>query len=130
MPGLLPFFTSSGLVPLQPCSGLSLDAAAYALSHTVGTPFQGRGRTVNFGAYAGAGANVFVTNAGSVQQLGGPFKTVSLNVGVGPIKASLQFSYANGIWEASIGPPYVGQSLGASFSALTTTTKTAGGVCH
>ncbi len=37
------------------------------------------------GGFAGGGAGPFLTNANSASQLGGPFDTWSINVGIGPI---------------------------------------------
>ena len=96
-------------------------AAAYA-----GAPSQ-QGQPFSFGAYAGVGPSVWVSNAQSVQQLGGPFTTLSLNVGAGPVKGSLQLSYGGGIWSLSVGPPIPYVSWGTpslSFDKLTTMTAT------
>jgi hypothetical protein len=52
-----------------------------------------------YGASAsGGGASRFFTNAQSVQQLGGPFTTDSVDLGVGPIQFAAQLSYGGGIW--------------------------------
>lgn len=86
---------------------------------------------MNLGAYAGAGPFAFVTNATSVNQLSGHFATTTLNVGVGPVKFSLQLSTGNGIWEFSVGPPIpvVSPGIGFSVSHITTETCTTGGAC-
>lgn len=97
--------------------------AAYALGNVAGAPTQ-TGQPFNLGAYAGVGPTV--TNAGSVQQLSGPFTTLTLNVGIGPVKGSLQMSFTNGIWEFSVGPPipYAAPGIGVSVSKVTTNTVT------
>jgi len=99
--------------------------AAYALGNVAGAPTQ-TGQPFSLGAYAGAGPSVTVTNARSIQQLGGPFTTWTLNVGFGPVKGSLQLSYGSGIWELSIGPPvpFVAPGIGGSLSKVTTNTVT------
>ncbi len=99
--------------------------AAYALGNAAGAPTQ-TGQPFSLGAYAGAGPNITVTNARSVQQLGGPFTTLTLNVGVGPVKGSVQLSFANGIFELSVGPPIpvVAPGIGLSVSKVVTNTVT------
>ena len=100
-------------------------AAAYALGHVAGAPTQ-TGQPFSLGAYVGAGPTVTVTNARSVQQLAGPFTTMTLNVGVGAVKGSVQLSFAKGIFELSVGPPipYVSPGFGFSVSKVTTNTVT------
>jgi RHS repeat-associated protein len=46
-----------------------------------------------FGAFAGGGANAFLTNATSVKDLGGPFTTLSINLAAGLRTLGLQVSY-------------------------------------
>ena len=46
-------------------------------------------------AYAGYGPGVFVTIAGSAQQLSGPFAVLNIDLGIGLGKASLQVSADN-----------------------------------
>ncbi len=80
-----------------------------------------------FGGYAGVGAGVFLTNADSSTQLGGPFRTYSFSVGSGTLGVSFQFSIgqdANGgtIWEFVFMP--VGVGYGASASAYNTNSTT------
>jgi RHS repeat-associated protein len=106
-------------------------AAVFGGPFATGVPDQTQGTTLAAGAYGGAGPSVFVTNARSVQQLKGPFATYTLNVGAGPVKFSAQFSTANGIWQASVGPPlpYVSAGVGASFSKMTTNTFTTSTGC-
>jgi hypothetical protein len=52
--------------------------------------------------------SLFLTNAGSVRQLSGPFSTLNFNVGISV--AQLQVSYAKGgnIWYLQISPPLGG----------------------
>lgn len=107
-------------------------AAMYLLGLKTGAPQQ-NGQPFSFGVYAGAGPSVWLSNASSAQQLRGPFTTLSLNVGFGPVKGSAQLSYSNGIWQLSAGLPVPAVSFGtpsASVSKLTTTTKVTPGGCH
>ena len=99
--------------------------AAYALGNVAAAPTQG-GQPFSLGAYAGIGPSITVTNARSVQQIGGPFTAWTLNVGFGPVKGSLQLSYGGGIWEVSLGPPvpYAAPGFGGSISKVTTNTTT------
>jgi RHS repeat-associated protein len=102
---------------------------AYFFNGNVGAPKQ-QGQPFNFGGYAGAGPSIWISNAGGAKQLGGPFTTLSLNAGAGPIKASLQLSYGGGIWQLSFGPPVPYVSPGTpsiSVSKLTTKTTTTSG---
>ena len=106
-------------------------AAGYTGPQATGSPVQ-QGQPVVIGKYAGIGPSLWVSNATSVQQLSGPFSTWTFNVGVGPVKGSLQLSYADGIWALSYGPPvpYVSVStVGVSFDKLTTTTVTTTSGC-
>lgn len=76
------------------------------------------------GAYAGFGGGIFLTNADSICDLAGPFHTWTLNVGVGPVKGSIQFGYNNGIGIVSITG---GPGIGASLSGYPTNTWTKNG---
>jgi hypothetical protein len=62
------------------------------------------------GGYAGVGTSVIVTNAGSVQDLAGPFSTWTINIGFGPVGASVQFEWGQNaqnqdIWVLGYGGP-------------------------
>jgi hypothetical protein len=106
-------------------------ATSYFFNGNVGAPNQ-QGQPFNLGGYAGVGPSVWVSNAGGAPQLGGPFTTLSLNVGAGLLRGSLQLSYGGGIWQLSIGLPipYVSPSTPSiSVSKLTTKTTTSSG-CH
>jgi hypothetical protein len=92
-------------------------------SHVAAAPSQSVQPGI-FGAYAGAGGSIFFTNARSVQQLSGPFTTYSLNVGVGPVKFSVQYATGGSINVLSIGPPYAGASIGGSITRTVTNTAT------
>lgn len=85
-------------------------------------PSQASNTTFAFGAYAGAGANIQLTNAASSQQLRGPFTTLSVNVGLGVANLGIQFSYGGGIWQLSITPPLASVGLGIAGSVVTTNT--------
>lgn len=97
-------------------------ATAYAGSHVVGAPTQTSNTVFALGAYAGAGANVSVTNAASSQQLAGPFTTVSINLGVGQANLGVQVSFGKGIWQVSVTPPIASVGIGVSGSVVTTNT--------
>jgi len=73
-----------------------------------------------FGATAGVGSGLWVSNAGSPSDLGGPFDQWNLNF---PF-ASLCFAKSGGTW---IGSLVLGRSEGASFSIYPTSTFAAGG---
>ncbi len=101
---------------------ISYGAAANAGSATAGTPTQSSTPFVA-GASLGGGASLFVTNAQSVHQLEGSFTTYSLNVGIGPLQASVQLSVGGDIWQFGISPPVAGETLGFSVSSVTTNTE-------
>ncbi len=65
------------------------------------------------GAFAGAGIGAFITNAGSANDLRGVAQQYSVNVGVGPIKISLQAGASNGTFAGSIS---VGPGIGLDVS--------------
>ena len=75
------------------------------------------------GGFVGVSPGAFITNATNVQQLVGPFNTTSLDVGIGAIRVSLQFSFSGGTWIFSLsgGPP---GSIGLAISNLVTNTWT------
>jgi hypothetical protein len=72
-----------------------------------------------FGAAAGVGGGIGITNATSAGQLAGPFDTWSLNL---PF-VSFQFANSGGTWTASVTG---GESAGLSFSRYSVTTTTTG----
>jgi len=91
-----------------------------------------------FGAYAGGGANVWVSNANNVCDLGGPFKTFSINAAWGIKMFSFQFSIGKNaagqtIWVGNYGGPLgpypTGGGFGGSVSWYNTYTKTLGCGC-
>jgi len=89
------------------------------------------------GAYAGGGASIWVSNANSVCDLSGPFKTYSINAAWGWRAATLQLSVGQNADGRTIvvfnygGPlPYVpvtGGGFGASISGYNTNTVTTAG---
>ena len=109
---------------------LSGGGTAFAGWHVVGAPAQSSNTVFALGAYAGAGANVFATNAASVQQLSGPFTTVSVNVGFEIANIGLQVSFGGGIWSASVTPPIASFGFGAAASVITTNTVTTHTGCN
>jgi RHS repeat-associated protein len=74
-----------------------------------------------FGTYAGGGVNFFVTNGGSVNQIGGHFEVLSMNVGIGPASLSLNYADSGGIWMASASAK-MGPGWGFSVSTFTSNT--------
>jgi len=114
-------FTAGGFV-----SGVAM---AVAGTHAVGAPSQlSQGTTVS-GAFAGAGGGVFVTNAGSVQQLGGPFDALNFNIGLGLAQLQVNLASSNGIWFAAFSGPYMGLGAGFSVTTYKTATATTGSGC-
>jgi hypothetical protein len=95
----------------------------------VGAPSQTSSSFV-LGGYAGAGASFFFTNAGGAQQLGGPFTTVSINVGVGVANLGVQLSFGGGIWQLGVTPPLASVGIGAAGSVIRTNTITTHAGCH
>jgi hypothetical protein len=94
------------------------------------------------GAYGGGGPNVFLTNANNVQDLSGPFKTLSFNAAFNLRIFSAQLSWGTNdagqpIWVFSYGgpPPWVtvptggGYGLSASLYNTNTSTSSGGGEC-
>jgi RHS repeat-associated protein len=104
-------------------------ATAYAGSHIAGAPTQ-TSSTFSLGAYVGAGANFFFTNAGGAQQLSGPFTTVSINVGIGVANLGVQLSFGGGIYQLSVTPPLASVGIGAAGSVVTTNTVATHAGCH
>jgi len=119
---------AGGAAFYAPGSGASLGkvfdygAAVVAGSHYVGAPSQFTPPMV-FGASAGASpVGLFVTNAGSAEQLAGPFETISANLGYF-LKISGQLSIdANNTFVLSFS---WGWGFGVSASAITTNTLAA-----
>ena len=100
---------------------------ANAGSRSVGAPAQNDG-SLALGAFTGAGGGVFVTNAGSPQELSGPFLTFSGDIGMpftGAISIQISISSNNTfLFSATYGP-----GAGIAGSAMTTITETTGGSC-
>ena len=96
-------------------------ATADAGSNIAGTPAQSTPPVIG-GAYAGCGAGIFMTNAGNIQALSGPFLTLNVSFGwEGALSFQLEFS--GNIWFFT---GTVGSGLGASVSGTTTNTITTG----
>ena len=68
-----------------------------------------------------ARGRAFLTNAGNVTELGGPFDTFNFNLGVGPVKGSVQIGVSGGTWIGSI---TVGPGAGADVSVYPTSAIT------
>lgn len=97
-------------------AGAFAGGPGYGLSYPVGNS----GNVVG-GAFAGLGGGVFLTNATRANQLSGPFDTYSFNIGVGPIKFSVQLGVSNGTW---MGSTTLGTGIGISGSGYPTNTWT------
>jgi hypothetical protein len=86
-----------------------------------------------FGAYAGYGPGIFITNADSPSQLGGPFAVLTnVDIGVGIGKASIQVAAdKSGTFIVTIngGPAPIADGLGGDVSGFTSNTKTFGTGC-
>lgn len=91
-------------------------------ANTTSLPSTPAGRTNGaLGAFAGAGAGVFITNANNPQEFSGISRAWTLNT---PI-VSIQFSLgANGVWALS---GTLGPGIGVDFSSYSTMTVTSGG---
>ncbi len=105
-------------------------AAAYAGSHVAGVPQQLGSTVFALGAYAGARANLFVSNAASVQQLSGPFTTLSVNVGVRVANLGVQVSFDGGHLAVFYHTPIASVGIGFAGSVITTNTVTTRTGCH
>jgi hypothetical protein len=91
------------------------------------------------GAYAGVGANAFITNGRNVRELSGPFKTFSFQLGWWVKGGGIQYSLGKNdagdtIWIFSYGGPFgvpTGVAFGGSASYYNTNTVTTqgGGKC-
>lgn len=75
------------------------------------------------GAFAGGGAGAFATNATCPADLEGPGETLTMNVGVGLVKFSLQLGFSGSTW---IGSLTVGPGAGISVSDYPTYTSSGG----
>lgn len=84
-----------------------------------GDPSEDRQRGI-VGGFVGAGLGAFYTTATCAAQLEGPFKTYSVNIGIGPIKVSFQYSVSGHIKLYSV---TYGPGIGLSGSGYTTYTK-------
>jgi len=83
-------------------------AVTYAGRAVAAAPDQGT-QAVVIGAYAGVGVTGLVANTATVDQLGGPFQTLSGNVGVGVVSASWSLSFdSTGVLalQFTVGPGY------------------------
>ena len=99
------------------------DIGAFA----TGTGYEGpaypsrRNPTWAAGAYAGAGANIWFTNAADPCDLAGRFQNLNFNVGIGRISGSLQVAFSgSGTFMISFGPPGLGVGAGGSLSRYDT----------
>ena len=96
-------------------------------SHWGGKPTQ-LDPPVIVGAYAGYGPSITLTNAGSAGQLKGPFQTLTIDVGVGFGKGSIQIANSGNIWTISFsgGPAPYSNGIGAALNYSTTNTSAVG----
>jgi len=102
-------------------------------SSTGGYPSQSLQAPWVGGAYAGYGPGIFITNAGSPAQLGGPFAVLfNVDIGIGIGKASIQFAAdKNGTFILTVngGPVPYADGLGFDVSGFTSKTKAVGTGC-
>ena len=76
------------------------------------------------GAFAGGGFSFGITNAQTAGDLAGISKTLSANLGVGPIQGSAQISKSSdGTFIASLSPGPAGVGVGIDASIYPTTTS-------
>jgi len=99
-------------------------AAAFAGSHVAGAPSQTRQDLSGVGLFGGVGGSLFLTNAGSVQQLSGPFSTLNFNVGYSVAQLQISFAKSGNTWYLQISPPLAGLSAGLSVTTMKTNTAT------
>jgi RHS repeat-associated protein len=97
--------------------GAFIGAPGYSSSYP--TPLPG-GTTGVLGAYAGAGAGGFVTNATNVDELKDAFNTYSINTPIG--SAQLGVSGKTWIFSVTCGVPPCGIGIGAAISTYPTNT--------
>jgi RHS repeat-associated protein len=107
----------------------SAGAATNAGPFVAGLPAQDPKTTGTYGAFAGVGQSFIISN-GQPSDLQGPSKTLSFNVGIGPVSMGGALSFgANGVYQISISNPFDSPGIGASVSAYTTTTTVCGATC-
>lgn len=123
------------------CAGAFVSGGAFAGGPGWGASAPSGPSSANWvlGAYAGGGANVWISNANNVCDLSGPFKTYSLNVGWGWRMLSLQYSVGQNSAGKTIhvfsyggpvpGLPITGGGAGFSLSGYNTNTVTTGRRC-
>jgi len=119
------FFNSRDIVNLGvQASG---QVIAYFLTFSKASPPQQDAPSIS-GAYAGYGPGIMLTNAGSAKQLSGPFQTLTVDVGVGSGKGSIQVANSGNIWTVSFtgGPFPISSGLGFDINFSVTNTVATG----
>jgi hypothetical protein len=119
------FFNSRDIVNLGvQASG---QVIAYFLTFSKASPPQQDAPSIS-GAYAGYGPGIMLTNAGSAKQLSGPFQTLTVDVGVGSGKGSIQVANSGNIWTVSFtgGPAPISSGLGFDINYSATNTVATG----
>ena len=113
-----------------------LSGGAFAGEPGYGASYPSCPSNINFaaGAYAGGGGGPFLTNANNVDDLAGPFKTLSVNAGFG-LDIGLQVSVGTTdaghlIVIGGLVAPGTGPGIGAAVSVYNTTTLTTAGGGH
>lgn len=111
---------SSGGVGTFASGGTAVGGPGYA----VGAP--GNTGQADFfeGAYVGFGGGVFLTNADTVSQLGGPFWQWNMDFWFG----SISFAYSHGTWICSLTPFGAGEGFAGTGYSTTTVTGQPGNV--
>ena len=107
--------------------GIATNSGTYAN----GAPTQSPTEAANYGAYAGAGLILSVSN-GTVCQLKGPFKVMNFDFGLGPgLDGGVSLALGeNGIYQLSITPPITSVGVGVSTSSLHTNTVVKSNSCE
>ena len=114
---------SAGVVTGQgaPLVGVASGGAmTTAGSYTNGAPSQ-NGQASTYGAYVGAGISGALSN-GRPGQLSGPFRSFSIEVGLGEFNFGFQLACSGFVCQGSISPPGFGVGIGVLVTTMATDT--------
>ena len=105
-------------------------AATNAGNYVAGTPSQDPKTTQTWGAFAGVGHSLSLSN-GEPSDLQGPFKTISFDVGIlGWFSLGGTYSFGeNGVYQISVTDPFASPGIGFALSAYSTNTEVCGAKC-
>lgn len=105
--------------------GVGTSAGNYATGLPGNQSMYGKPVTAAYGAYAGGGVAVNLSN-GEPCQLRGPFHTINLDIGFGvDFSGTIAFS-DSGVWQASLGVPGLNWGFGADLNFVNTNTGVSG----